>query len=1025
MSPVAFKNWNTVPTTLDLNGPTLKINTQPSSVSDATVGDTVTFGSSGFATADFPAGGATDGGTIAYQWYRGGTTDAVTDYTRTNPQDDTTSVISGAGTSVLSITNVQWAEDNNDEFYCKVTHTGNAYDGGTTATANGSPLNTNTVSLSVYSVLSIQSQPQALDASQVATTEELSAFNIVAVNSDSTLNASTTYQWYLDGSALSDQGSVGDTGVVIIGSRTPNVRIQTTEGEHSLYCVVSHTISRPTSVTSNTVTFTVENPAIRLVVEEVDYTALRGSNDYGTISSSAMAVVSNDWNINYESVRDQAPVNLSGSATADPADPNSKLIFVHAPEQDMDVVIEMQGAGGADFSGKRGGRGGWGVFRMTMERNQEYTFRIGSSGGSFAYEPRGGWVWNSWDPQQQDTVRGGRGGGSCLMYKGNKLIAALGGGGGAGDGRIGGNGGGFNMGGESGQGDAYGSSGDGGSSPTQDSPLEGTPRAVPRTGSRSGGSMSVCTSVTKDIFRDAGKTSCENYTTSGPFEDSVTSHKYDGTDQNRNSTDQYIFSNSVYPFHSNPTPTSVGGDAGCCIDGNGWSADSPFPSLRPNRYDNIITSRGLKQILTNATGPVLFPETASIKRGYRRGGNIYESNGGYGMSSGQSPGGGAGGAGVNGGSGGGHPSSVRTGGGGGGAGYLDLGEVTQMFSTVSGSSEATGNASVKIYLYNPTTGGVGESDSIPTAPVTQQPTVNSVEWSNSAAPGYKIGPYQESNQSNPVCQSNNSDIKCYIQGPSGYGTNIKNRNNISGEWSIDGHSGLTFKPSSVSADRANNVSYIKFRLKAKRAGPAPRQSEIRCNDWSGSSGQYRGKHMRYLRGASYLTQNQGKGGFDGGGRRRKIFLHPNSQGSIDKLLDQPEIYTDNPNDAFIPFRVFGEVEVVFDTGGDWRVARGTRQIAHYHSYCQTEDWEITESIIYDNNPGYLNDAWKGPVGQLSDSRGYSNPRINYIRTWVVNDDEGGSNDLSMQWSWDANYFNDADRERREGNYLEYGRFVVS
>ena len=87
------------------------------------------------------------------------------------------------------------------------------------------------------------------------------------------------------------------------------------------------------------------------MVEEVDYTALRGSNDYGTISSSAMAVVSNDWNINYESVRDQAPVNLSGSATADPADPNSKLIFVHAPEQDMDVVIEMQGAGGADYDG--------------------------------------------------------------------------------------------------------------------------------------------------------------------------------------------------------------------------------------------------------------------------------------------------------------------------------------------------------------------------------------------------------------------------------------------------------------------------------------------------------------------------------------------------------------------------------------------------------------------------------------------------------------------------------------------------
>ena len=118
MSPVAVKTFRTIPTTLDLNGPTLSIEDQPDSTT-VNVDDDPTFGSVGMAEASLPEGsGDSLTGNMTFQWYQvsgdSGKT-AVTNETRTNT-NGTTTVIAGAATSILTFTDVQFSEDDNTNY---------------------------------------------------------------------------------------------------------------------------------------------------------------------------------------------------------------------------------------------------------------------------------------------------------------------------------------------------------------------------------------------------------------------------------------------------------------------------------------------------------------------------------------------------------------------------------------------------------------------------------------------------------------------------------------------------------------------------------------------------------------------------------------------------------------------------------------------------------------------------------------------------------------------------------------------
>ena len=100
----------------------------------------------------------------------------------------------------------------------------------------------------------------------------------------------------------------------------------------------------------------------------------------------------------------------------------------------------MAAGAGQDKNGNVGGEGGKSEFIITLEQNQEYVVKLGSTSA-----PTGG-------------ANGG--GGSAVLYKKARVIVALGGGGGAGTSTKGGKGGGIGLAGENGTGRDGGAGGD-------------------------------------------------------------------------------------------------------------------------------------------------------------------------------------------------------------------------------------------------------------------------------------------------------------------------------------------------------------------------------------------------------------------------------------------------------------------------------------------------------------------------------------------------------------------------------------
>jgi hypothetical protein len=485
---IGFGFYNATNTTLDLNGPFLRYTTQPSISGDVSNGGSVTL--TGIATADFkhnptiPGERVTNTGSIEYQWY----IDGALAVDGTN--------ISGAGTSELTLSNLTNPVDNGKSVVLYASYGGSAYQSSSPVTAGtarstgnapNAPLLSNNVTINVTPVLSITLQP--IDTTGIE--DSFSIFNIEATTTDPSLNSQITYRWRLNGVNLSDSS-------VVTGSKTNQLQIKQPEGTYTIDCVVTHPTADDSPLNSNEVTFTSES--IKEFVNLETWDSFNVSSPFNTKEQNL-----NDGPLNVVGKPRFALVTSPGLRTP------SVVHFLYAPEADVDVLIEMAGAGGASFRGIQGGQGGWGCFRMTLKKNVEYVIKLGSNEGELS--PAGGGVIGS-------PIRGGFGGGLATFYEKNQLVAVLGGGGGAGETAAGGDGGGFNQAGENGFGRRGGNGG------AANPPVSVFKDIFPNEPRQQGGSLGSCPNPTPNVFRDQGISQCSDYTTSGHFIDAITGTEY-------------------------------------------------------------------------------------------------------------------------------------------------------------------------------------------------------------------------------------------------------------------------------------------------------------------------------------------------------------------------------------------------------------------------------------------------------------------------------------------------------------------
>jgi len=375
-------------TTLDLNGPILSFTTNPVGV--ASTG--VSIGSTGGGTATFTGIATASGtGSIAYQWYD------------QNGAISNGTYVTGAATTTLTLSNLITPTDHKREVYLIADYVPSAYGQGpitagtarSTGNAINEPISSNVGILTVFPVLSITTQPINTTAIENVT----AVFNVVAPSSD-TSQGTVSYQWSLDGTDLTDSSTVS-------GSNTPNLNISSSQvGVSTVQVRIINSVASNSPLYSNVVDFGVV-PLRKLINIE----------KYDTTSSTA-ELSSHDL-LNNGELTILSQYNTSGTS----------LISLYAPEQDINIEMDIYGGAGANSGSYTGGQGGYSRIRFTMKKNEEYTFAgldivnkcpfIYRKGSLIAVVGRGG-----------DAASGGNGGAGG----GINVVGASGGGRGAGSG---------------------------------------------------------------------------------------------------------------------------------------------------------------------------------------------------------------------------------------------------------------------------------------------------------------------------------------------------------------------------------------------------------------------------------------------------------------------------------------------------------------------------------------------------------------------------------------------------------------
>ena len=206
MSPVAFNNFRSTQTRLDLNGPTIAISENPTDVVTQAVGVTSFVGVAGTvgvatfigvstATLGTPnaPGVSTSQGSFIYQWYSGDDT-KLTDGVN----------ISGSGTTTLTISNITSPDDDGKSYYLESAFSSGTYDtttGRGVGNALNGPLKTSTATLKVLPTVTVTSEPTAATVG----TGEVVTFTSSATTSDPDQGA-LAFQWTVDGENVVDEG---------------------------------------------------------------------------------------------------------------------------------------------------------------------------------------------------------------------------------------------------------------------------------------------------------------------------------------------------------------------------------------------------------------------------------------------------------------------------------------------------------------------------------------------------------------------------------------------------------------------------------------------------------------------------------------------------------------------------------------------------------------------------------------------------------------------------------------------------
>jgi hypothetical protein len=391
---IGLQIFRHIPTSLEINGPILSFSQQPVGITTNNNGSITLVG---IATATFPlqtpSNPAENTGYISYQWYEVGV-GALSN----------SATITGTSTTTLTLSNVTNPTDNGRQFYLSVDYVASAYGmGKSTPKAINPLLNSNIVSIGVLPIITITNQPVSSTVAQKRST----TFSVTATTSDGS-DSSLTYQWYLNGSPLTN----GDT---ISGATSNTLSISLSNvSTNIIYVEVSHPSAGNSPVTSNSVTYNV--------------VSARSIINYELLDANG-----NQYEFGSRNLFDQSATFSANPSTF------TRTLIVYAPEKDITVKMTMAAAGGASRNGNRGGEGGVSSFTVTLKQNQEYVFKLGA----------------------QTIPSGGRngGGGGAFFYKKAQLLVSLGGGGGAGNSGRGGDGGGVGVAGENGSGRNAGSGG--------------------------------------------------------------------------------------------------------------------------------------------------------------------------------------------------------------------------------------------------------------------------------------------------------------------------------------------------------------------------------------------------------------------------------------------------------------------------------------------------------------------------------------------------------------------------------------
>ena len=256
------QNFNRrIETDLDLNGPHLAISSQPS---DATVANGATQTFSVTASATFSGNtGADDSGTLTYQWYLNN--DGTTDTKLTNDGR-----YSGTTTATLTVSNIESPENNGDKYYCVVDYTpAEKYDEAEKGT--GHPINgaitSDSATLTVTPYLVINSQPSSVDRVY----DVYGEISVSASLSDDSYSNDIGYQWYLNGSSVSD-GTRTSTRI----ERGTVTEIIERESEEVYYIIKRHFYSYNQTYyhSSSAQTHKIPSTASNIRVTTVSYTHL-------------------------------------------------------------------------------------------------------------------------------------------------------------------------------------------------------------------------------------------------------------------------------------------------------------------------------------------------------------------------------------------------------------------------------------------------------------------------------------------------------------------------------------------------------------------------------------------------------------------------------------------------------------------------------------------------------------------------------------------------------------------------------